>query len=352
MESKGYISLWALVVVVAVSVTGIVGSYFFVTTQSGDFASNNSKPEVLGETETASQEKKKNSEDVPEDLPEFVEMVSGLETVPADETGNNYVLLGATRTGTENKYKVAAGLTKYCQENGCRAIIHTGNVLATKGAQNVEDPVFETRFEVPYQKLENIPFYISLGNHDYLGNPDSYIEYAQVRENWKMPSRYYSVTDYDEINFIITDSQGLTADTESEQMKWLASELEQADKSEWSIVVGMKPLLTNVMASKSKMEWGAKDALPGILCENQADVYASGIFALEYFKELEDGCSTSQINSGGGGRDTLTVGDKTENTVFSESQHGFVVIKPSANTLTIEMVNHDGQVVESYQKEK
>jgi hypothetical protein len=91
-----------------------------------------------------------------------------------------------------------------------------------------------------------IPFFATLGNHDYDGNPQAEIEYSSTSTTWRMPFTYYTFT-AGPIQFFALDTDEGTAgrlvfrkawtDT---QAKWLADELEKS-KATWKIVYGHHP---------------------------------------------------------------------------------------------------------------
>jgi len=59
---------------------------------------------------------------------------------------------------------------------------------------NAHDPRFQQTFEDVFtaQSLENIPFYVVAGNHDWEGNVSAQISYTQHSTRWKYPDYYYN----------------------------------------------------------------------------------------------------------------------------------------------------------------
>ena len=62
------------------------------------------------------------------------------------------------------------------------------------GFDNINDRRFNDTFESVYNAtgLQNIPFYVVPGNHDYEGNITTQILYTNKSLRWTMPDRYYN----------------------------------------------------------------------------------------------------------------------------------------------------------------
>lgn len=140
-----------------------------------------------------------------------------------------------------------------------------------------------------------------LGNHDYLGNPLSQIEYTffgRPRQKWYLPHYYYDVVDNQEsIHCFFLDTQILATDITYElldacfvsdkrrkqythlvhqerqrQINWLRRTLGKST-SRWKIVCGHYPILSNGPHHVSPM---MKEILYPILKEFKVDLYLSG----------------------------------------------------------------------------
>ncbi len=66
-------------------------------------------------------------------------------------------------------------------DSQCNAIWHTGDIIYPDGISSKDDPRFMTNFLKPFNKVFNkeIPFFLTLGNHDYKKEPKSYLEIAK-----------------------------------------------------------------------------------------------------------------------------------------------------------------------------
>lgn len=99
--------------------------------------------------------------------------------------------VGDTGTGFAAQKAVAKALTI----EKCDQIRILGDVIYEFGLQFPLDPQAQMKFFGPYQAiLQQQPpatFFWALGNHDYFGSPDSYIQLAETTEKVVFPSRYY-----------------------------------------------------------------------------------------------------------------------------------------------------------------
>ncbi|GAG40074.1 unnamed protein product, partial [marine sediment metagenome] len=96
--------------------------------------------------------------------------------------------IGDTGTGEKMQYKVADAMTKVCKENSCSGVLLLGDIMQDMdGIFSVNDPDLKLKFEEPYKKL-NVPFYMALGNHDYLGCVSCNIAYSTMSAKWNLPS--------------------------------------------------------------------------------------------------------------------------------------------------------------------
>jgi predicted MPP superfamily phosphohydrolase len=91
----------------------------------------------------------------------------------------------------ENVYAVANEMKKTVEATNAQFVISTGDNFYWCGIETVNDFQFQTDFVDPYHELR-LPWYNSLGNHEYAYNVSAQIEYSHVNEYWILPDRYYS----------------------------------------------------------------------------------------------------------------------------------------------------------------
>lgn len=169
--------------------------------------------------------------------------------------------------------QIAKVMGDYCQENnGCDFVIGTGDNIYPDGVTSVNDEQFKTKFEDIYThpSLNNIDFYLVLGNHDYRSNPQAEIEYTKLSKKWKILDYFYELKKKSrlggfELSLVFTDTNPFhklffwdpyinsTALNEQkkripDQLNWLKQTLtshEPRGESTWSIVVGHSPVYSS-----------------------------------------------------------------------------------------------------------
>lgn len=249
----------------------------------------------------------------------------------------NFILLGDTGSGTKSQFEVANSIEKYCNYNNCQAAFIAGDVIYDNGITSVGDPQLISKFEDPYKNL-NFPFYIALGNHDYRGCIDCYIEYSKLSSKWKIMDKYYTQL-FSNIEFFVIDTENF----DKNQQQWLNEALIKS-AADWKIVVGHRPLKTFEEAYFDE-KWAGKDILVDILCQ-KADLYVSGHAHILEDAGLVNNCSVKQVISGAGGA-ALRNAVKDNKSEFNASSHGFAVIASSDNNLNIQFINTENEVIYS-----
>ncbi|MBV9673249.1 MAG: metallophosphoesterase, partial [Verrucomicrobia bacterium] len=112
----------------------------------------------------------------------------------ADDRALKFLVIGDWgRQGQIDQIGVARQLLKTTQKRKCNFVISVGDNFYENGVQTPEDPQWQTSFENVYGDLR-LPWYAILGNHDYRGKPDAQLQYAINHPNWRMPARYYCLT--------------------------------------------------------------------------------------------------------------------------------------------------------------
>jgi len=172
------------------------------------------------------------------------------------------------REGKHLQKETADSMGKYGDENPVKFVVTTGDNFYETGIKTVDDPLVKITFEDIYTSNSlQVPWYATLGNHDYGDNAQAQIDLTKVNKRWKMPSRYYSIveelsdgtknlflfidtnpfiTKYQKFNVKETElSQKSVDDLNTQswktQLKWIESSLKNSD-ADWKIVVGHHPV--------------------------------------------------------------------------------------------------------------
>ena len=131
-----------------------------------------------------------------------------------------FAVFGDSGSGDDHQDKVARQLDKQAPD----FILHTGDLIYYSG----KDRKYSEQFYHPYRDLiSRVPFFPSLGNHDYKSN-----EGQPMLDNFVLPGneRNYSF-DYGNAHFIALDSNRAN----KESAVWLEADL-AATQQKWKIV--------------------------------------------------------------------------------------------------------------------
>lgn len=93
----------------------------------------------------------------------------------------------------QNTYDVAGQMATTASSVSAKFVINTGDNFYWCGIQNTSDYQIAVDFEEPYADASlQIPWYGSLGNHEYAYNVSAQIDYMKINPVWVMPDRYYT----------------------------------------------------------------------------------------------------------------------------------------------------------------
>ena len=154
-----------------------------------------------------------------------------------------FIAVGDTGSGFKEQYKVAESMHNLCLMKSINSILLLGDNIYNKGVSSVNDNKFQTKFEIPYQKINKV-FHVLLGNHDYgndfhaKGNENFQIEYSKLSKKWSMPHKYYSIKRGPcEIFFLDTNFEFMSERVIMKQFIEMLHKI-KSSKSTWNIVCG------------------------------------------------------------------------------------------------------------------
>lgn len=178
---------------------------------------------------------------------------------------------GHTSGGTiKNGPQAAVGTAM--DRAGCTHVIALGDNFYPRGVTSANDSKFRTLFEEPYQALlaRGVPFYMVLGNHDYLGNVNAELEYAVRNPGFVMPAKNYAfkIEGAPTLCFFVVDTTYMTP----WQGAWLKSQLKSDSTCRHKVVLGHHPILSS---GKHGNTGGAVDLFLKPALED-ADMYLAG----------------------------------------------------------------------------
>tara|TARA_Y100001970_G_scaffold250037_1_gene321357 strand:- start:40615 stop:41523 length:909 start_codon:yes stop_codon:yes gene_type:complete len=158
-----------------------------------------------------------------------------------------FCFVGDTGEITEAQNTVASSLAS----SDCEIIWHTGDIIYPSGLESPDDPVFKTKFLIPFKETLNKGkvFYFTLGNHDYKKEPTSYLEIAKKNEGIHFPNNFY-FEKFNDLCFVALDTSIFDKLRmwlkRGEQINWLNQIVDQNLKScKFSIAVAHHPLFSS-----------------------------------------------------------------------------------------------------------
>lgn len=268
---------------------------------------------------------------------------------PAAAESVTFLAVGRQGYGNDHGRRVAAGMERAAAEQPTHFVVFGGDNFFRNGVESVDDPQWQTKFEDQYDgpHLRGLPMFAVLGNHDHDGNPQAQVSYAAQRKGtgrWRMDGLYYS-RDFGRtddgavlLRVVFLDMIPMM-DSPAEQEQFLRDALTAPGSPRWKAVVGHNPLrsLTEQPTALTRV---MHDLLP---VAQQLDVDLA-VSSNDWFQQLLDvPGEPMHVSTSGGGRKLEEVPFRNEPGTYTKSQHGFARITIDAHSLTVEMLDADGE---------
>ena len=132
----------------------------------------------------------------------------------------------------------------------CSVVWHLGDITQL-GVQSINDPELQESFLTPFKPFleTEIPFYLTVGNHDYKGDPAVYIEVAKDYPSIYHPKNFYT-KQFGKLCFFALDTTIFDKlyyfYKRGGQIRWLEEEVERLkDQCDFSIAVAHHPLFSS-----------------------------------------------------------------------------------------------------------
>lgn len=277
---------------------------------------------------------------------------SGTTDAARGQTSVRFLVFGDWGNGSSTQSLVAEAMSEVCAINGCDFVIGVGDNFYPSGVASTTDAYWNDRFEAIYDL--DVPFYMTLGNHDW-GGVSAYdstyaqaqVDYTLVSDRWVMPDTTWTEV-LGNITFIGLDTNTIYFNYGSAQAAWLPGELAAAT-TDWTMIVGHHPYQSNGMHGNAGEYDGAtgrgqsvKDFFDAYVC-GQADVYFAGHdHSLQW--PVSSCGGTELLISGGGGGHSSIVG--TGSTNFEKASAGFLWVEVVGPVMTA--VFYDSAATELY----
>ena len=241
------------------------------------------------------------------------------------------LVIGDFGTGSKGQHDVANAIAALHRSKPFSFGITVGDNFYEFGVSSIADKKWKTRWEEPYGKL-GIPFYPTLGNHDYYGDVQSQLDYKSPSNSWHLPARQYV------LRSALVDLFALdTTDPRTEQYAWLDQVLSES-KAHWKIVYGHHPIYS--AGSHGDVKAMEQHLLP--IIRGRVALYVAGHdHDLQYLKPVD---GTHLIVSGGGGG-RLRQLRPDPRTLFARTMYGFTTLEIDSSHIHVEMFDRSGQRV-------
>ena len=132
----------------------------------------------------------------------------------------------------------------------CSVVWHLGDITQL-GVQSINDPELQESFLTPFKPFleTEIPFYLTVGNHDYKGDPAVYLEVAKDYPSIYHPKNFYT-KQFGKLCFFALDTTIFDKlyyfYKRGGQIRWLEEEVERLkNQCDFSIAVAHHPLFSS-----------------------------------------------------------------------------------------------------------
>lgn len=269
------------------------------------------------------------------------------------------------RNGEFGQKETADEMGKYAEMNKVDFILTLGDNFYPTGVKNTVDNHWKTSFEDVYTASSlQVPWYITLGNHDYGGSVQAQIDYSALSNRWKLPSRYYSfeskIDDSAKALIVIIDSnpfiksyyeinpedselnKGSIEDLKKQdvkiQLNWLDSVLSASD-AKWKIVAGHHTVYSGGSHGNTPE---LIDDLKPLLEKYNVNLYLAGHdHDMQHLRET--GSNVNYFVSGAGSQ--LRTAGKISSTLFSQSSNGFLAVSITNAGISASFISTEGKVL-------
>lgn len=274
----------------------------------------------------------------------FLIWVSYAQTVPAPSI--SFIAFGDWgRDGKFGQQETADEMGAYAEKNKINFVISLGDNFYPAGVTTSKDRQWKTSFENVYKdEALQVPWYITLGNHDYRGSIQAQIDYTYTSKRWILPNRYYwferNIDDSTSVLFVMLDTYSLTDENilSTIQLSWLDSIL-ASSKAKWKIAAGHHPIYSGGVHGNSTIL--LEYVLP-IFEKYNVNAYLAGHdHDMEY---LKDPTSNVYHFVSGGGSELRDI-SRTEYTVFGKSTNGFLGVKITDSQIRVRLINVKGKTM-------
>ncbi len=271
------------------------------------------------------------------------------------------------RNGYYDQRRISETMAGVAETVGIECVAAPGDVHHFEGVRSVNDPLWMTNFELIYSHPElMLPWYPTLGNHEYRGNTQAVLDYAAVSARWQMPGRYYTkvlqhgdvtvrlvfidttpmIEKYREETDVYPDA--VNQDYEK-QLSWLDETLSAATE-DWVIVLGHHPVYADTPKDDSERADLQARLNPILTSHKNVSMYVCGhIHNFQHIRMAGTDIDYVVNTSGSLSRPKVNA---VEGTQFCYGGSGFSLICADKTSLALHLLDKDGKVVYTVSKTK
>lgn len=295
------------------------------------------------------------------------------EVVPVEIVANEngvlgervrFLIIGDQGSGEQAQFDVAAAMERTCTEKGCDFVMTNGDNIYDFGAISDQDMQFVDKFEMPYQHMvdtggNELPFYLSLGNHDNLFGGfsqavgESQVEYSyradRESSRWNMPDRYYSQRFGNVLEIFALDTDSLKTDdrtvtdvTPKIHQQW-AREALDASNATWKIAFGHYNYISNGNYGDGSSDF--KAAIENSICD-RAHFYSFGHdHDLQWLNPVESCGRTEFIGSSAAAKSRAVNSEEFESRFGMGDVLGYAWVEIIGESFHLEFIDHENNTL-------
>jgi len=266
------------------------------------------------------------------------------------------------RNGDDGQQELADMMSEVARVVEPEIIITTGDNFYPNGVASVDDPYWNTSYEQVYKGYPLfVPWYATLGNHDYRGSIQAQIDYTNKSKRWNLPAQYYH-HDFveDEVNarLVFLDTSPFNDEYYEEekyakvhdqdtisQLLWMNAVL-SSSKADWNIVIGHHPMYTGGKRINDKNH--IRPHLEKRLNNLNVDAYFAG--HEHDMQHIKPEGKMHHFISGAGAE--LRPTSMLDISLFAEATSAFAVVSLTKTDMFVQFISHKGEQIYEYRLAK
>jgi len=280
---------------------------------------------------------------------------------------NFYVANDLGRNGYYDQKPIAEVMGRMAETVGIECVAAIGDVHHFWGVRSTTDPLWMTNYELVYSHPElMLPWYPTLGNHEYRGDTQAVLDYAKVSARWMMPARYYTKvlsSKKTTVRLVFLDTTPMMdkyrKDSETypdackedwrKQLDWLDSVLNDATE-DWVVVLGHHPIYADTPKDDSERADMQARLDPVLRRHKNVSMYICGhIHNFQHIRKSGSDIDYVVNTSGSLSRPKVR---NVDGTVFCSGVSGYSLVCADKQTLDLHLIDKEGNVVYSVHKTK